>query len=341
MLAGVDISVVGAGGVIGRQIAIALAGSRLLPARSRLQLVGRRGGASEQLLPGLAADLVDAYGEELPSIDLAFEPEEILGDIVIIAAGETVRPQGARNRGDLERANEAMVDAVAAAIASGGDGEELVLVLTNPVEAAVGWCCRHLPARRVIGLGAYLDTMRFRQEIAIDLGVRRQVVQGLALGEHGLRLVPCWSTVDVHGFAGPTGRERIAALHRPEDPSPTEAVAQLAARLTEDGARAAFTLVDGWGPALRAVVRPYVTQLCGARTPVGTAETVVRLLRTLLEGGRVMAAAQVRLDGEFLDLHGVTGAPVVLSLGGIEYALPYELSPDEREAIRVGLWRGT
>jgi len=333
-----DISVVGAGGVIGRQIAIALAAARILPGRSRLQLVGRRGGASERYLPGLAADLADAYGEELPAIDLAFEPEEILGDIVILAAGETVRPGGASNRSELTAANEGVIDAVAEAVARGGDGEELMLVLTNPVEAAVGWCCRHLPASRVVGLGAYLDTMRFRQEIALDLGVRRQVVQGLALGEHGPRLVPCWSTVGVHGFAGPTGQDRIAALRSRSDPDPAAAVAAIHRRMEEAGPQAAFALVDGWGPALRTVVRPYVTQLCGARTPVGTAETVVRLLRTLLDGGRVMAAAQVRLDGEFLDLHGVTGAPVVLSLGGIEHALPYELTDDERSAIRAGVW---
>ena len=338
-----DISVVGAGGVVGRQIAIALAAGRILPGRSRLQLVGRRGGESERYLPGLAADLVDAYGEELPAIDLACEPDEILGDIVVIAAGETVGPGGAANRTDLVARNEPTIEAIAEAIAREGDGEELVLVLTNPVEAAVAWCCRHLPPRRVVGLGAYLDTMRFRQEIALDLGVRRQVVQGLALGEHGLGMVPCWSTVDVHGFAGPTGQARIAALRaaHADDPPAAEAVAAIRATMASEGPRAAFALVDGWSPALRCVVRPYVTQLCGARTPVGTAETVVRLLRTLLEGGRVMAAAQVRLDGEFLGLRGITGAPVVLSLGGLEHALPYDLDPAEREAIAAGLWSGT
>lgn len=336
-----DISIVGAGGVIGRQIAVALASSRLLPATARLQLVGRRGGASERILPGFAADLVDAYGEELPSIDLASDPDEILGDIIIIAAGDTITLGGAAmNRSDLAAVNEPVIDAVAQAIARHGDGEELVLVLTNPVEAAVGWCCRHLAAKRVVGLGAYLDTMRFRQEVALDLGVRRQVVQGLALGEHGLQMVPCWSTVGVRGFAGEAGRDRIRRLASRQDPSPKEAIGAINALLAKKDFAGAFSLVDTWGPALRTVVRPYLTQMCGARTPVSTAETVVRLLRTLLDGGRVMAAAQVRLDGEFLGLHGVTGAPVVLSLGGLEFAVPYELTTAEREAIAAGIWRG-
>jgi malate dehydrogenase len=336
-----DISIVGAGGVIGRQIAIALASARLLPATSRLQLVGRRGGSSERYLPGLAADRADAYGEELPAIDLAGDLDEILGDVIIIAAGETAREGGMLLRSDLASANEAVIDATAQAIARNGDGEELVLVLTNPVEAAVSWCCRHLPAHRVVGLGAYLDTMRFRQELALDLGVRRQAVQALALGEHGLGLVPCWSTVKVHGFAAASGQLRLRALAERDEPAAKDAIALVHRVLSEQGSAAAFHLVDGWGPGLRTIVRPFVTQMCGARTPVSTAATVVRLLRTLLEGGRVMAAAQVRLDGEFLDLHGVTGAPVVLSLEGIEHAVPYDLSPKERDAIRAGLWSGT
>jgi malate dehydrogenase len=336
-----DVSVVGAGGVVGRQIAIALAGARILPPTSRLQLVGRSGGPSAALLPGLAADLADAHAEELPHLDLAFKPEDILGDVIVIAAGETVAPGSrARERADLAAANEPVIDAIARAIARNGHGEELVLVLTNPVEAAVGWCCRHLDPRRVVGLGAYLDTMRFRQEIALDLGVRRQRVQGLVLGEHGPRMVPCWSTVSVHGFAGEHGRQRLATLAASGDPTVAEAAALVRSTLDRDGPAAAFRLIDGWGPALRTVIRPMATQLSGARTPVGTAESVVRLLRTLLDGGRVMAAAQVQVAGEFLALRGVVGAPVVLSLAGLDRIMDWEVSAAERAAVTAGLWSG-
>lgn len=335
-----DIAVVGAGGVVGRQIAVALAGSGLFPATARLQLVGKRGGASEQLLPGLAADLGDAHAEELPSIDLAYAPDDVCADIIVIALGATVGPgTRARSRADLAPLNVPEVEALARSIARHGHGEELVLVLTNPVEACVAACCRHLDPRRVVGLGAYLDTMRFRQEIALDLGVRRHLVQGLVLGEHGPGMVPCWSTVSVHGFSHPEGRARIAALSASIDPAPAQATAELLAILGKDGAAAAYRRCDRWGPGLRTIVRPNITQMSGARTPVGTAETVVRLLSTLLSGGRVLAAAQVRLAGEFLGLHGVTGAPVVLSLAGVDQVASYELTSGERQAVSSSLWR--
>ena len=92
-----EISIVGAGGTIGRQIAIGLAHQKLLPATGRLQLVGHAGGPSEQTLPGIAADLADAFAEDIPEIDLAFSPADVLGDIIILAAGATVGPGGARS----------------------------------------------------------------------------------------------------------------------------------------------------------------------------------------------------------------------------------------------------
>jgi len=66
----------------------------------------------------------------------------------------------------------------------------------------------------------------------------------------------------------------------------------------------------------------------------------VRLLRTLLDGGRVMAAAQVQVAGEFLGLRGVVGAPVVLSLAGLDRIMDWELSATERAAVTAGLWDG-
>jgi len=333
-----DISIIGAGGSIGRQIAIGLVRNRLVPTNARLQLVGRAGGLSEQSLPGIAVDLADAFAEDLPEIDLAFSPREVLGDIIILAAGDAVGRGDTRPRSALADANRPLVESYARAIARTGHGEELLLVLTNPVEASVAWCARHIDRRRVIGMGAYLDTLRFRQEIARELGVRRQRVQGLVLGEHGPRMVPCWSTVDVHGFDSPDGRARLAALRRPRDPEVADAVRTIVAIVTTRGAHAAYAHADRYGPALRAVIKPYITQFSGARSPASTAEMIVRLLGTLLSGGQVLTAAQVRLEGEFLGMHGVVGAPIVMTLGGIDRVMPYALSDAETRAVRASLY---
>jgi malate dehydrogenase len=333
-----DISIIGAGGSIGRQIAMGLVRNGLVPTNARLQLVGRAGGESEQSLPGIAVDLADAFAEDLPEIDLAFSPKDVLGDIIIMAAGDAVGRGDTRPRSALAANNRALVESYARAIARTGHGEELLLVLTNPVEASVEWCARYLDRKRVIGMGAYLDTLRFRQEIAHELGVRRQRVQGLVLGEHGPRMVPCWSTVDVHGFESVDGRARLSALRRPRDPSVAEAVRVIVDIVQTRGARAAYTHADRFGPALRAVIKPYVTQFSGARSPASTAEMILRLLGTLLSGGQVLTAAQVKLEGEFLGLSGVVGAPIVLTLGGIDRVVPYELSAEETAAVRAAVY---
>jgi len=333
-----DISIIGAAGAVGRQIAIGIARAGLVPTNARLQLVGRRGGLSEQSLPGVATDLADAFAEDLPELDLAFEPKDVLGDIIILAAGDSVGRGDKRTRADLALNNREVVESYARAIARYGHGEELLLVLTNPVEACVHWCVQHIDRKRVIGMGAYLDTLRFRQEIAEELGVRRQRVQGLVLGEHGPRMVPCWSTVDVHGFESSDGRARLRALQRADDPSVEQAVQVIMKVARERGSAAAYAHTARFGPALRAVVKPYLTQLCGARSPASTAEMILRLLSTLLSGGQVLTAAQVALEGEFLGMHGVVGAPIVMTLGGVARFVDYDLSRSERSEVQRALY---
>jgi hypothetical protein len=80
----VDISIIGAWGAVGRQTPISLVQSRVLDPGSRLQLVGRRGGEAERALVGFASDLQDAYAERRFEIDIAFDAEEVLGDIIIL-----------------------------------------------------------------------------------------------------------------------------------------------------------------------------------------------------------------------------------------------------------------
>ena len=58
-----DVAIIGAGGVCGRQVAMQLIEARVLPASARLQLVGHRGGESEHELWGLRADLQDAFAD--------------------------------------------------------------------------------------------------------------------------------------------------------------------------------------------------------------------------------------------------------------------------------------
>lgn len=328
---------IGAAGAIGRQIAISLIADGAIPPTSRLQLVGRAEGRSAQVLPGFAADLRDAYAETLPELDVALRPEDVLADIIIVAAGTAVPTDSERvvDRAALARDNAAVFDRYARALARYGHGEELVLVVTNPVELGVHIFSQHHPRKRVLGMGAFLDTLRFRREVAEDLGVRRQRVHGLVLGEHGAHMVPCWSTVSAYGFDSPEGRARLASLQPSHEIEPLAAVAEVRARLQREGAREALRWVASLSPAMRVFVKPYVTHLSGAKTAVGTAEMISRLVETMQRGQQMLAAAQLRLEGEFLGITGVTGVPALLSNRGVERVETPALTDGEAERLRA------
>ena len=65
-----NVAVIGAAGGCGRQLAVQLLDRHILPQSARLQLVGHRGGRSEDELWGLLSDLEDAFGDSAPTIEL-------------------------------------------------------------------------------------------------------------------------------------------------------------------------------------------------------------------------------------------------------------------------------
>lgn len=332
-----DIAVVGAGGDIGRQIAARLVADRLLAATDRLQLVEAAGSRGERVARGLKSDLEDAFGETLPQVDVAASPEELAADLVIFAAGMTVPadPREVRERSELAAANAPVFRAYAEALGRLGAGTELVIIVSNPVELGVEIFARHLDRHRVIGMGSFLDTIRFRNEIARELSLRRQKVRGLVIGEHGAGMVPLWSTVSVQGVDPEMMRERLAALAAagPVDiPAEVRALAELVAA---GRIEAAYERARAAPVAARVVLRPYVTQFTGAKTPLGTAEVVSRLARTVLSGSDTIAACQLRLEGDYLGLTGTSGVPAVLSNAGARPFAPALPAPDEEARFRA------
>jgi hypothetical protein len=142
----------------------------------------------------------------------------------------------------------------------------------------------------------------------------------------------------VHGFESSEGRARLKALQRSPDPKVPDALAKIVEISRTRGAGAAYQYCKRFGPALRAVVKPAITQVSGARTSASTAEMILRLLSTLLSGGHVLTAAQVELAGEFLDIHGVVGAPIVMTLNGVDRVVPFTLSDAEQSAVRAAVY---
>jgi malate dehydrogenase len=335
-----DVSIIGAGGDCGRQVAIQLLAERVLSPSERLQLVGREGGSSAHTLYGLASDLVDAYAEAAPEIDVALRPEEIVGDIIVMAAGVTMPTHlsGEMTRESLGQRNYSVFEAYARALARDGHGQEVVIVVSNPVELGVEVFSRYLGRHRVIGIGGYQDSLRFRRELAADLGVRRQMVSADVVGEHGDDMVPVWSSVRCYGMDREELAGRLERFRRghtvgqfPEElQREKKAVLEL---LSAGSVREGFDRVDRLPPDLRVVLKPYVTHLSGAKTATATANVTVDLVRTLMDGREIVVAGQVRLEGEWYGIHASLGVPIVVSNQGWTQVVPLQLWEDEARLV--------
>ena len=332
-----DISVIGASGDVGTETVNQLLAGRVLTPSERLQLVGRVEGKSSSKLFGLQSDLSDAYAEVTPELEVVLTPEKIRGDIVILAVGAPVTAPN-QTRNDLARLNLPVFRRYAQAIAAHGNGQELVLVVSNPVELAVEVFSQYLGRHRVIGVGGYSDSLRFRREIAHDLGVRRQLVHAFVVGEHGDNMIPLWSSVRIFGrneaqAVADVARlrgERVTARFPAEVDEHRTAVMEY---LRQGKVREAFERVDQLPADLRVVLRPYITMLSGAKTSIATANVIVDLVRTLVEGREVVVCGQVRLDGELSDLHVPVGVPVVIDARGWTQVVPLELWADEAQLL--------
>ena len=335
-----DISVIGAGGAIGREIVAQLVAGRVLRPTERLQLVGRRGGASERVLYGLRSDLTDAYAENAPQMDIALGPEEVVGDILVMAAGATpgAGAGGVMSRDDVAQANLPVFDELARAVARYGQGREVVLMVTNPVELGVTVMARHLGARRVIGIGAYSDSLRFRREIAADLGVPRQLVSGYVAGEHGTNLVPLWSSVRVYGLDDAETEQAVRTLRgggtAADFPDRVEAARESIRPLFLSDTRAAFEAIEAMPPDVRVQLRPEMTHLSGARTVMATANVTVDMVRQMMEGREMSVAGQVMLEGEGVyGIRGVMGIPLIVSHQGVVRVLAPPVWQEEARAL--------
>ena len=333
-----DVAVIGASGDCGKEIVAQLVALGALEPTERLQLVGREQGRSGKTLFGLCSDLNDAYAEKAPIFDVALRPEEIVADVIVMSAGATVAGK-ITSRAELASTNLPIFETYAKAIAKQSYGHEVVIIITNPVELAVEVFSRHLGRHRVIGVGAYSDTLRFRREIAADLGVRRQLVQGFVLGEHGERMVPLWSSVRIHGMTRDELREmrRRVQRNRPIEQfyQETDKEKKKVIRLLRAGdIPEAYRYVDSLPPDLRVLLKPFVTHLSGAKTVAATANVTVDLVQSLLQGREIVISGQVQLSGEFYDIHTPLGVPIVVTPSGWSRVVNVQLWAEEAEMLQ-------
>ncbi len=119
-------------------------------------------------------------------------------DVVVITAGLPRKP--GMSRMDLLEVNAKIVRGVAENIAKHSPNAVLIVV-SNPLDemTALTQQASQFPKARVFGQAGVLDTARFTNNVATELGVPVGSVQTLTLGSHGDTMVPVPSACFVDG----------------------------------------------------------------------------------------------------------------------------------------------
>src|SRR5829696_151851 len=119
-------------------------------------------------------------------------------DVVVITAGLPRKP--GMSRMDLIETNAKIVRQVAENIARSSP-DAVIIVVSNPLDemTALAQLATGFPKNRVMGQAGMLDTARFTNNVAEELGVPVGSVKTLTLGSHGDTMVPVPSRCTVDG----------------------------------------------------------------------------------------------------------------------------------------------
>src|SRR5580704_4900574 len=330
------IAILGASGSVGGALAAHMLRARSLEPADQLLLVGHGVLATERKLLNMRADLMDAFDDERVRIEVVPDIADVEADIVIVAAGitassarQTRRDFGANNRAIFER----IADQVVARLP-----QALFIVVSNPVELAVKIFSFAGDRRRVIGMGAQQDSLRFARAIATDLGISRRDVRATVMGEHGEAMVPLWGNVELmtddHGAA-----DRLADLRARSAESPLQTrVADLRSNvmrlLSEQRGSEAYALTQQALPDARIFVEPLITFHGLHSAPNATANATLQCITAASANDRCRIHGQVDLRGEVLGLSGVCGIPLSIGKNGWN-AEPLDwLQPDDIRAVK-------
>src|SRR5499427_9485868 len=223
-------------------------------------------------------------------------------DVVVITAGLPRKP--GMSRMDLLEVNAKIVRQVAENVAKYAPNA-VVIVVSNPLDemTALAQLATGFPKERVLGQAGVLDTARFTNFVAEELGVPVQKVKTLTLGSHGDTMVPVPSHCTVDG-------KPLTDVMAPEK------IEELVVRTRNGGAEIVALLKTGSAY--------YAPSAAAARMAKAVAE----------DSGEVIPVC-AWVDGEF-GISGVyLGVLAELDATGVRRVIETELTPDELESLRA------
>jgi L-lactate dehydrogenase len=266
---------------------------------------------NKQRAKGVATDL--SHGGVLcPPAQIREGDYDDLTDanIVVISAGKNEKEGGATNRADprgrltLLADNAEIYHKIVPNLVHVAP-EATILVVTDPPEPLADVArdlMRELGLRnQVLSSGTFLDTIRFRLQIARQLNCHPASVDALVLGEHGTSQVYVWSSAQVGGVSVLEYIRR-----RGEELDSFRAKVEKAVKFAN------IDIIEGTGASQHAI---------GIVT--------ARLVEAMLQNEGLVAPI-----GVFREQFSVTlSVPAIIGQGGVLEALEPELSPEEHIAL--------
>lgn len=256
---------------------------------------------------GVAADL--SHGELLcPAMRIRTGEYGDLADsaVVVVTAGINEKAGAATDRGDnlgrlrLLPTNAKVYAEVIPRIARAAPRVP-ILVVTDPPDPLADVARRFTSTNPILSSGTFLDTLRFRLQVARRLGCHPSSVEALVIGEHGTSQVPVWSGARI---GGEPVLERVT-----REGGDTASFRKEVAKAVRE---ANIDIIEGTGASQH-----------------GIGIVTARIVEAMLRDEGLVAPIGV-LQPEF----GVTlSLPAVLGWGGVSKVLSPALSGEETEAL--------
>ncbi|MEZ4256357.1 MAG: malate dehydrogenase [Polyangiales bacterium] len=291
------IALIGAGN-IGGELA-ALAARRELGDVVLVDIPEKEGVAKGKALDIAQALALDGFDARLTGTSNYADIKD--ADVCIVTAGVPRKP--GMSRDDLLSINLKIIRAVAEGIRSNAPNA-LVVVISNPLDAMVYEMQKvtGFPHKRVIGMAGVLDSARFQQFIADEIGVSTKEVNALVLGGHGDSMVPVLSYCSVNGIP----------------------VGQL---IQKDKLNAIIERTKGGGGE--------IVKLMGTSAYVAPAAGAIAMAESYLKDQKRVLPCAVYLNGEYGHKGLYMGVPVQIGKDGAEKVIEIELTADEKALLNA------
>ena len=228
-------------------------------------------------------------------------------DVVVVTAGMPRKP--GMSRDDLIQVNVGIVKSVCEQIKKFAP-QSHIIVVSNPLDAMVytAWKVTGFPTNRIMGQAGALDVARFREFVAMELGVSVEDISALLLGGHGDDMVPLPRLTSVHGIPL-------------TDLMPAEKIAACVERAKVGGGE--------------------IVKLMGTSAYYAPASGTIQMVEAIIKDKKRIIPTAAYCEEEFGVAKGpggkgkgyFVGVPALLGSNGVERIITFKMTPDEQKLM--------